>query len=340
MRYAELEQSTKVILKIVFVILTLGFLWVIRDVLIVFLLAVVLASAMEPLVDYLKIKRIPRPVTVLAVYIAVLGFLGFVLYLIIPPVVSELQNLQGNLPQLMQELQDKIPGARALLGSGDASSVIHNFFISSESTSFFNRTIGIFNGIFSFLTVLVISFYLVANDRGMKKFIHDLVPSRHQNMILNLVGQIQKKMGLWVIGQFILSVAIFAVTFIGLSLLGIKYALFLALLAAVLEIIPYLGPVISAIPAILFALLQNPALAIGVIILYIVVQKTEGYVLVPKIMEKTLGISPLVVLVALLIGLKLAGVIGLLLSVPIAGVIMVIIKELSTPSQSPAPDVV
>ena len=187
-----------------------------------------------------------------------------------------------------------------------------------------------FNGVFAFITVLVISFYLVSSkEKGMKDFIRSIVPASRQDQVLGLVIKIQKKMGLWVLGQFILSLVIFVFTFIGLTILGVKYALVLALFAGLLEVIPYIGPTLSAVPALFFAFIQNPALALGVLILYILVQKSESYVLVPKIMEKTIGTSPLVVLVALLIGFKLAGVVGLLLAVPLAGAIMVVIDEFS-----------
>jgi predicted PurR-regulated permease PerM len=145
--------------------------------------------------------------------------------------------------------------------------------------------------------------------------------------VVRLIAKIQRKMGLWVVGQFILSVFIFILTYIGLTILGVEYALVLALIAGLLEVVPYIGPFVSAMPAIFFALIQSPPLVIGVIILYILIQKTEGYVLVPKIMEKTVGTSPLVVLLALLIGFKLAGILGVLLAVPLTGAITVIIQE-------------
>jgi predicted PurR-regulated permease PerM len=189
--------------------------------------------------------------------------------------------------------------------------------------------VGVFDGLFTFITVLVVSLYLVAEQKGMRQFIHDVVPSHHQDFTINLIDKIQKKMGQWVLGQLILSLSIFAVTFIGLSLLHVKYALFLAMLAGLLEIVPYIGPILSAVPAVFFALIQSPTLAAAVVVLYILVQKAEGYILVPKIMQKTVGVSPLVVLIAILVGFKLGGILGLLLAVPLAGAITVVIEELS-----------
>jgi predicted PurR-regulated permease PerM len=327
MNYGSLDKSTQIILKVIFAGLALAFLWVIRDILIILLLAIVLASAMDPMVDYLHKKRIPRAVSVLAVYILVLGSVGLIISWVIPPVIGEFKVLQGNLPDLISQLQAKFPSLSSLIGSTSPSDVVGQLFKLGGDQSVITRTVGIFNGFFTVITVLVISFYLVAADKGMKEFIRSLVPKKQQPFVMNLVEQIQRKMGLWVLGQIILSLAIFLLTFVGLSILGVKYALFLALIAGLFEVLPYLGPVLSAVPAILVALIQDPPLAGAVIILYIVIQKTEGYVLVPKIMQRTIGTSPLVVLLSLLIGFKLAGVLGLLLAVPLVGAIMVVIQE-------------
>ncbi len=324
----QLDYSTKVILKVVAVLLILGFLWIIRDILIILLLALVIASAMEPMVDYLSRRKIPRSVSVLGAYFVVIALVALIATLMTPLVMEQFKLLTENLPQYAVQIQARYPNLMALFGGADLNGVIQTLFSGGGTGSFVTRTVGLFNGLFAVVTVLVISFYLVAADRGMKKFIHDLVPSAHQNVVMNLIEKIQRKMGLWVVGQIILSVFIFVLTYIGLSILGVKYALFLALIAGLLEVVPYVGPFLAAIPAVFFALIQSPALVIGVIILYIIIQKTEGYVLVPKVMEKTVGTSPLVVLLALLIGFKVAGILGLLLAVPLAGAIMVVIAEL------------
>jgi predicted PurR-regulated permease PerM len=201
-----------------------------------------------------------------------------------------------------------------------------------------SRTFGVFNGVFSIITVLVISFYLVAEEKGMRQFIATLIPEHHQEYALGLVEKIQRKMGLWIIGQIILSFSIFILTFIGLTVLGVPNALLLATIAGLLEVVPYIGPTLSAVPALFFAFTVSPALALGVAILYLLIQKMEGYVLVPKIMEKTVGTSPLAVLIALLIGFKLAGVVGLLIAVPLVGAVTVVVNDFlankSQPSQA------
>ncbi|HAG27606.1 TPA: hypothetical protein DCG61_02400 [Patescibacteria group bacterium] len=324
----KLDQSTKIILRVVVILLAVGFLWLIRDIVIVVLLALVLASAMEPMVEYFTKYKIPRFVSVLGTYVLVIGMFGLVVAMMAPLVIEQGKVLAENLPALAVELQARYPNLTVLFGGANLAAIVDALLSNSGfSGNLFDRTLGLFNGIVALLTVLVISFYLVAADRGMKRFIGDLVPAQYQETSVRLIAKIQRKMGMWVVGQFIISVFIFVLTYIGLTILGVEYALVLALIAGLLEIVPYIGPVLAAVPAIFFALIQSPPLVIGVIILYILVQKIEGYVLVPKIMEKTIGTSPLVVLLALLIGFKLAGIFGVLLAVPLAGAITVIIQE-------------
>lgn len=334
MKYDELEQSTQVILKVIFAGIALAFFWLVRDILLLLLLSVLLASAMDPMVDYFNRRKVPRAVSVLTVYVVVLGIAGLLLALIIPPVIAQLKVLADSWPEYAVsfesrwgftflrgvELQDLISGI-VRSGSEDGRSVL-------------TSTFGVFNGLFSVITVLVISFYLVAEERGMKNFIADLIPAQHQEFTMGLVEKIQQKMGLWIIGQVILSFAIFGLTLIGLTLIGIPNALLLAALAGLLEVLPYIGPFLSAIPAVFFAFLISPAHALAVALMYLLVQKLEGYVLVPKIMQKTVGTSPLVVLVALLVGFKLAGIVGLLIAVPLVGAITVVVREFLASKQS------
>jgi len=333
MKFNELDTSTKIILKVIFAVLALLFLWVTREIILILLLSLILASALDPLVGYLNKKKIPRAASILVVYLLIIGLVGLVIYLFIPPLIEQLKVLQGSWPRFVEEFHNRI--ANTPFAGIDISQALNSLVSGSGGQgSVLNKTFGVFNGLLSLLTVLVVSFYLVAEEKGMKKFIASFVPAQHQGFVINLTEQIQKKMGLWVLGQVIISVIIFLVTFIGLKILGVQYALFLGLLAGLLEVVPYLGPILSSIPSIFFAFIQSPPLAIAVVLLYIAIQKTENYVLTPKVMEKTVGMSPLLVLVALLVGFKLAGIVGLLIAVPLAGALTVVINEFSAVQQA------
>ncbi len=321
MKYDDLEQSTKIILKVVFAFLVLAFLWLVRDIVAILLLSLILASAMEPLADYLNGKKIPRVVSVFLVYLVVLGVVVLVLSLIIPTVIDQYKYLQAHLPEYGQALQSRL-GANfsvldfwnSLINGGDSGNII-------------TSTFGIFSGFFSVIAILVISFYLVAEEKGMKSFVAAFLPDHQQEFTVNLLEKIQNKMGRWILGQLSASLSVFIVAFVGLSILKIQYALFLALLVGLFEVMPYIGPILSSLPAMFFAFIQRPILVVPVAILFILMHFLEGYVIVPKIMQKAVGTSPLLVLVALLVGFKLAGVVGLLIAVPLSTAVTVVISE-------------
>lgn len=329
MKYDDFSTSTKVILKVIFAFVAVVFLWLVRDIILLLLLALILASAMEPLVDYLHDRKIPRGLSVFVVYIIVVGLAVLVIYLMIPPVIEQFKILQNDLPRYTQSLEAKFP-------SFDLHSFFQNLISGFSGGNVVTSTFGVFNGVLSGIAVLIISFYLVAEQKGMKTFVASLIPVNHHDFTLNLIHKIQKKMGLWVIGQIIISFGIFIFTYIGLLILHVQYALVLALVAGLFEIVPYIGPFISAIPAMFIAFIQDPTLAIWVAILYVLVHEVEGYVLVPKIMEKTVGTSPLLTLLALLVGYQLAGIVGLIISVPLATALSVAVAEL-WPAKSDIP---
>lgn len=326
MKFNELENSTKIILKVILAGLLLAFLWVVRDIVFILLLSLILASAMEPMVDYFNEKKIPRAVSVLVTYLLFFGLVGLIIFLAIPPLVSQFALFKDSIPQNISSLQDRLSSLG--FGNVDFSDFITSAFSNpGGGKTVLSQTFGVFNSLFSFISVLVISFYLVAEEKGMKKFVATLLPAHHQEFTLGIIEKIQKKMGLWVLGQLILSISIFLLTWLGLSILGIKYAFILAIFAGLLEVIPYIGPFLSAVPAMFIAFIQNPPLLFAVALLYLLIQKTEGYILVPKVMEKTVGTSPLAVLLAVLIGFKLAGVVGLLIAVPLVSAITVVVNE-------------
>ena len=338
-RETDISVATSTLVKITILGLILFFAWTIKDILILLLISITLASALEPLVEMLLQWRIPRSVSVVAVYIIALAFVVLIGFLVTPPVIQQFQQVTNN-DFLASEISSKI-GPNSFLSefnlteivSKNVQSLANQFNALSEN--FFSKTLGVFNGFIEIVTVLVVSFYLLAEKNGMKNFVYTLAPKESQPKILHIITRIQKKIGLWMIGQIIVSAIIFAITFIALTVLGIKYALVLAILSGFFELVPYIGPFVAAIPAIFFAFLQSPTLAVVVMIMYIVLSKIEGYVLVPKIMQKTVGVSPLVILLAILIGFKLAGIFGILLAVPVVAVIQVIIEEWETLKSRP-----
>lgn len=321
--------TTSLIKIVVFIVLLLA-LYTVRDIILVIIISMVLASAMDPLVDWLYRKaRFPRALSVILVYAVFVSFVVMVIYFLIPPLAEQFNQLAGRLKDFKTELSFRTSTFAKVLDqlgiTGGFSALGQNF--ARIASNFFQTTLGVFSGIVQVIAVLAITFYLISSESGLKNFIKSLVPFKHQAYAMTLTDKIQKKMGHWLLGQLVLSGFIFLLTFIGLSILGVKYALALALLAGLLEIVPYLGPILSAVPAIFVAFVQSPPLALFVVLLYIVIQQTENYILVPKVMGKTVGANPVVILVAVLVGFKLAGIVGMLLAVPIVAAVQVFVND-------------
>jgi predicted PurR-regulated permease PerM len=185
----------------------------------------------------------------------------------------------------------------------------------------------VFGGVASFITVLVIVFYMTVEQNGTKKFIQSIAPIKYQPYLLQLIAKIQNKMGSWLRGQLLLSLIIGITTYIGLSILHVKYAMLLAILAGVFEIIPFIGPILAAIPAVFFAATDSTIRAFITAGFYVVVQQLENNLLVPKVMQQTVGLNPLVVLIAVLIGARIAGFLGVVLAVPIAAILAIFMRD-------------
>jgi predicted PurR-regulated permease PerM len=202
------------------------------------------------------------------------------------------------------------------------------------SRSVLNLIVNVFGGLLSFIAIIIISFYLSVMRQGVSNFIKSVLSEKYENYVIGLWRRSERKVGRWLQGQLLLSLSVGLMVFVGLSLLHIKYALLLGIVAMLLEIIPIAGPVISAVPGILLAFAQSPTLGIWVVVFYIAVQQIESHVFTPLILGKTLGLNPITVIIALLIGGTVAGILGIILAVPAAVVIVEILDDLARQKES------
>jgi len=319
-----IDVSSLTLVKILIIIVAMFFLFYIRGVLMLVFIALILASAFDPIVDWLQRKRLPRALGILIIYLCLFGIVFIAVDLIIAPISSQLKEFSQDLPVYWDKLMANWRGLQDFSEPYGLSDNIQGYLVSvqnylGEATG--NAVGGIFSflgGILSFFLIMVMTFYFVIGDQAIKNSIRSLLPPRHQPYFTHLVNRMQDKIGLWLRGQLILCLVIFVLTWVGLTALGVKYALVLALFAGVMEIIPYLGPLLSAIPALLIAFVQSPILGLVVVIFYFVLQQLENYFIFPTIMQKAVGLNPIVVIIAMLIGAQLAGIWGILLAIPVA----------------------
>ncbi|MBI2636795.1 MAG: AI-2E family transporter [Parcubacteria group bacterium] len=319
--------STLSILKVLAVFAALAFLYLVWDIVVLLFISLVFAASLGPSIDWLERKRVPRGAGILLIYAALVFILSLVVVLIIPPITEQIDQLAATFPFYYERFLN-------LFGNLQLQSDFSQAFqsnlrsigatLSSYTGSVVATLSGIFGGLTTLILVLVLTFYFSVRKDGLKHFIRSVTPASHQKYVENVFIRIQDKLGLWLRGQLLLSGIIFVVTWIGLMALGVKYALVLALIAGITEVIPFLGPIIGAIPAVLLAFLQSPVLALLVVVLYLVIQQLEGNVIVPKVMQRAVGLNPIIVIVVILLGAKLAGILGAILSIPVAVAVVTI----------------
>jgi len=337
----HIDVNTGTLIKFVLVVIFFAFLYVLKDVFIIFFFAIIIASAISPFTNWLESKGFPRLLGVLFLFLTVIGLIGFVLSLIVPFVSQDVTQLLSTLPETISKLSSSLE--RAQEGAPqylDFVSEIQNIleifstYLQQSAQSAVGLIVSIFGGVVSFVAILVISFYLSVTKDGIQNFLDSIVPEKYEQYVKGLWKRAEIKMGRWIQGQFILGLVMGLVIYVGLSLMGVKYALVLALLAAVLEIVPIVGPVLAAIPSVFLALLQSPALGLWVILFYILAQQIENNLLVPLVLGKTVGLNPVVVIIALLVGQQLAGISGMILAVPLATILVEILDDFAKHKES------
>jgi predicted PurR-regulated permease PerM len=327
--------STWSIIKVILVLLVVYLVFLVGDALLIFYIALIFAAAIDPWADLAEKHKLPRGLAVIVTYILLLGILSLSLTLLVGPLTEQFRELIDNFPALWQKLTQ-------LFSSFKAYSIEHGFYqqikealmglnlnLGERAGGLLTLTKDIFQALFSFLMVLILTFFLVISKNFFRDVLKSAVPRYYHPLLNQLFEKIPIKIGAWVRGQILLCFIIFILVYLGLLLLGVKYSLVLALFAGITEFIPYLGPIIGAIPAVIIAFFQSPILALWVIILYTVIQQLENNILVPKVMQKAIGINPIFSILALLVGARLAGVVGMILAIPTATIISAIIQELA-----------
>lgn len=323
----------KTILKVIGVLLGLWILYQVRDVVALFFLSVIFTATLDPAIDRMQRKKIPRPVSVFIVYIVMLAIVGGAVSLLIPPIVSQAKDFAINFPTYGDRLSTTFSGIQQYAKSYGFDLNIMNLVRDSfggavqSSSRIFSTTVGVFTLFISTIVVLSLTFYMSVKEDGMKGFIASLTPKDQREYVVSLTQRIQKKVGRWMFGQLILMAVIFLLDFSALSLLGVPYALILALVAGILEIVPYLGPIISATLATLVGLMISPITGIEILITLTIIQQLESHIIVPQIMKKAVGLNPVAVILALLIGAELGGTMGAILAVPIATALGVFVND-------------
>lgn len=319
MQPQKIEVSSKTIIFTVGFILLLGVIWLIKDLIFSLFIAFIIAGALRQPVDFLEKKKINRSIASFVIYFVFVFMFFYLFVLIIPPLVGEIIILFKNLPLIVNKVSPVF------------STNSNLSFLSSNIPSLANETINLIKSAFSnviFVTsTLFFGFYFILEKNIVSKLLGNFFDDTELNRINLIAERAQKRMSSWFWGEIILMIVVGTMTYIGLNIIGMKYALALAVLAGLLEVVPNLGPITSSIPAILIGFSYSPVLGFYCAILYLIVQQLENNLIVPVIMKKATGLHPIVTLVVMVVGGKLAGIMGVLLAIPLTIFIETILIE-------------
>lgn len=336
--HKTINISTSTLVRGILLILVVVLAYALREIIIIFLTAVVIASFVDAAVWKLSKFKFPRMLSVVIIYIVTLSFLAWTLYLLTPIFLSESARLAEFMSKYLPSADllqgSTISGAQAFVSNLTHTISFSDFantaqkLASSVSGGFIQSLSLFFGGILNIILIIVISFYLSIQEKGIENFLRIVLPQKNEEYVISLWQRSQRKIALWIKGQLMLAILIGILVYLGLVLIGVKYALIIALATAIAEMIPF-GLVLIAVPAVLLAYTNDgTSTSIIVALFYIILHEFETYLLQPLVVKKVVGISPLVVVLALLIGFTLAGFWGIVLGIPVAVLLLEILNDM------------
>ncbi len=296
-------------------------LYQLKEILLIVFIAYIIVAALNPIVEFLKSKRFPRTIAVLITFFTTLLLFIILIAPLVPFFASQIQQLTKSFPQYLHQ------AATAIGMQIDGRELGQVFTPQQLGQNAFALAGGVFGGFFATVTTIAISFYLLLSYDSAKRNVANLFATRNREKASSVIEQINDKLGAWLRGQFLLSVSIALLTWVTLMSLGMPFALPLAVLAGLFEIVPTIGPIISAVPAVVVALTISPNMAFIIMAAYVVIQMIENHLLVPRIMQRAVGLNPVIVIIGVIVGDRLLGIPGALLSVPFISLIVLLSKN-------------
>ncbi len=327
--------STGTIVRFFLVVIVIAALYYLRDVLLVVVAAVVIASALEPLVRRMGRYHIHRVIAAVLIYILLAAFIAAILVFFMPLLINDTVSFLSSLPRTVSlddvwnPIRDVginiVPSSVSSTQNISVADLVNGLqsAIAGTTAGAFKTASFIFGGVLSFFLIVILSFYLVVQEDGVENFIRLITPSARHDYAVNLWGRARRKIGSWLQGQILLGIIVGVLVYLILAVVGIPHALVLAVLAAAFELIPVFGPVISSVPAILIAF-SDKGIGTGFLLigLYLIIYQFESQLFYPLVVKKIVGISPIIVIIALVVGAKLAGILGALIAVPLSAALM------------------
>ena len=343
------RDFTRRMLKTVFAVAIVGVvmaaLFAAREAVMLIYISALIAMGFSPLVRVIERptkqrgrRRVPRVLAILAIYLTILGVLVLLGFLVVPPLVEQATSLWAALPAHFAKVQQLLVKYKLISHRVSLQEAVQNAPAGSGGSAMTTVAVALWSvigGLFGLISILILSFYLLVEAESLFSYIVGFVPESRRRLAMTASREAVMKVSAWLSAQFILAGVMGTFAAVGLGLMGEPYFYVVALIAAIGETIPVLGPVIGGVSAVLVALSVSPKLALTVGVYFLVLHQLEANILVPKIMEKRVGVSPVTVMVALLIGGSLWGVVGAILAIPTAAILSVIVDEVAADAALP-----
>ncbi len=316
----KIEISHRTIIFAVLFLVSLWFLYYIKDLILELFVALLIMAILNPLVTRLSKLKIPRAISVFIAYLVVFGIFGAAIAGIIPPLVEQTTSFVNNLPKYLSSL-----GVGGYINEQITGQLLAQ--LGSIPGQLVKVGVSVFSNVIAVITVLILAFYLLLARDKLEDQLGLFFGEDKKRELGRIIDLLELRLGGWARGEFTLMALVGVSNYIGLVILGIPFALPLAILSGLLEIIPYLGPVVAAIPGVIIGLSISPLMGLAVAALAFLIQQLENYLFVPKVMEKSVGVSPIITLLALAVGFRIAGVVGVVISVPMVLTVQVLLSK-------------
>jgi len=321
MKPQKVEISYKTVIFTVAFLLSLVVVWQLRSLILLVFLCFIFMEGLNPAVTWLQKMKVPRILGILIVYAIIAAILFFSMAGLIPALVEQSTSLVNAIPSVIENID--LWGINPVDFSSQLK-ILENLPGNIASTA-----ISIFSNLISVFVFFVITFYLLLERKNLEKYLVDAFGQKNKNMAFKIASRLEKRLGSWVGAELFLMLIIGALSYVGYLIIGLNYALPLAIIAGILELVPNVGPTVASIIAALFGLTISPLVAVLAIIWGIVVQQLENNFIVPKVMKQTVGINPLITILLIASGIKLGGIVGAVIAVPLYLVIETIVRSLS-----------
>jgi len=323
-----LDISWGTILKIGIAFLVFYILYLIRDILIWLIFALIISILFNSPIDFLQKRKVPRIIATLFIYITIFGILGFLIYFSASPFVSEIQKFSQFFSQYFEKLSPPLRGLGIeAFESFEIFTKSFQEWLVRASASIFSAISTIFGGIFSTLTIFTLALFLSLEEGGAEKTINIFISKEHQVYILNLWKSCQQKVAGWFGTRILACIFIGLCTYLALYLFKIDYPFALAVFSGITNIIPIVGPIIAGLIMAILAAFDSLTKAFLILVVFTLIQQIEGNILTPILTKKFIGLPPVLVLVSLMIGGKLWGILGAILAIPLAGIIYEFLRD-------------